>query len=581
MRQQFIVVLIVTAASIPIAVGAEKPEGKKPAIRPRLSESVLTLGDKIFKPVRVYPAWHYQHPAGKLRVAVQDQTITALDAQTNKPAWTAKSEDGRSLEWLAADEEIAFLRTGGHEEQGKSPRFGRPARVRRLRLDTGKWLKPLDVPSEKPKEKAADVVVAVRPYPQGLVVLSATVLDDSASHEDGNLQSYRVTGFQRGKDAVAWSRSYRSAGQRGYSGGYLLAAHRPDYAAESIQQLTAMGSQVIVCAGPLDDLVCLNPLSGKEAWRVPRIWEFRRGFIGPSVWTHYIGRYGYEENDLKLAAEGPGKDGFADLEYLKQLREEIKKAKARVEQDDYAVVAGPQVVPAGKGWSGDLQHSIFVAVARSEKSAWAGYLADCTVYELNESGEPIGMVNLPRMVNGWQADVNEQGLVWACPRDAMVKLTPSSNRQTMGGQLGGHDMLCRVAWYCQPEPLPEPQAWLIAGPAGDPVAYSPTHAFRPAGGYILKRGEQIYHFPIRMFDLKSTQSQVLTLSVPFDGQVPKPETNYSGGDSQIHTFGPYLLGVTWLEVGGGILQIVLGTESGATAADFEITQVGGGKLQRK
>jgi hypothetical protein len=283
-------------------------------------------------------------------------------------------------------------------------------------------------------------------------------------------------------------------------------------------------------------------------------------------------------NDLKLAAEGPGKDGFADPEYLKKLRKEVNTAKASVAKDECALLAGPQVVPAGKGWNGDLQHSIFVAVARSEKSPWAGYLADCTVYELNESGEPIGMVNLPRMVNGWQGMVDEQGLVWACPRDAMVKLTPSSNRQSMGGMLGGHDMLCRVAWYCQPESLPVPKAWLTAGPAGDPVTYTPTHAFRPAGGgYILKRGEQVYRFPFRMIDLKSTQSQTLTLSVPFDGEVPKPESNYSESDGQIRTFGPYLLGVTWLEVRGGILQIVLGTESGAAAVDFEITQDGSEK----
>ena len=344
----------------------------------------MTLGDKIFKPVRVYPAWHYQHPAGKLRVAVQDQTITALDAQTNKPAWTAKSEDGRSLEWLAADEEIAFLRTGGHEEQGKSPRFERPARVRRLRLETGKWLKPLDLPSEKPKEKAADVVVAVRPYPQGLVVLSTTVLDDSASHEDGDLQSYRVTGFQRGQDAVAWSRGYPSAGQRGRPGAYLWAAHRPDYATESIQQLTMMGEQMLVCAGPRDDLICLNPQSGKETWRVPRIWEFRRGFIGPSVWTHYIGRYGYEELELKLAAEGPGKDGFADPDYLKQLREGVNTAKARVEKDECALLAGPQVVPAGKSWGGQAQYS-----------SWGGKASIVSLWPSHAVKNPLGQAIWP------------------------------------------------------------------------------------------------------------------------------------------------------------------------------------------
>ena len=241
-------------------------------------------------------------------------------------------------------------------------------------------------------------------------------------------------------------------------------------------------------------------------------------------------------------------------------------------------MAGPHVVSAGKDWNGESQYSIFVAVARSEASPWAGYLADCIVYELNESGEPIGMVNLPRMVNGWQALANAQGLVWACQQDAMVKLTPSSNRQTMGGMLGGHDMLCRVAWYLQPEPFSEPKAWLTAGPANDPVAYSPTVAFRPAGGgYILNRGEQVYRFPIRMLDLKSKQSQILTLSVPFDGQVSKPESNYSEGDGQIHISGPHQLGVTWLGLRNGVLQIVLGMESGTVAADFEVAQIVGEK----
>ncbi len=116
----------------------------------------------------------------------------------------------------------------------------------------------------------------------------------------------RVTCFQPGKSEVAWSHDYPSAGQRARPGAFLISAARyPDYAVDSIQALTAMGSKILVCAGPMEDLICLEQKAGAQVWRVPRIWEFTRGFIGPSVWSHYIGRFGFNDDDLKWATDAP------------------------------------------------------------------------------------------------------------------------------------------------------------------------------------------------------------------------------------------------------------------------------------
>jgi hypothetical protein len=140
--------------------------------------------------------------------------------------------------------------------------------------------------------------------------------------------------------------------------------------------------------------------------------------------------------------------------------------------------------------------------------------------------------------------------------------------------LGGPDMLCHVSWYCQPEPFTCPEASLTAGPAGDPVAFSRKHAFRLAGdSYILKAEDKVYHFPIRRLDLRTTESEPLLLDVPFDGEVALPTDNYDQINGTIHSVGPHRLGITWLEVRGDVLQIVLGMDSGACAVEFELADV--------
>ncbi len=257
----------------------------------------------------------------------------------------------------------------------------------------------------------------------------------------------------------------------------------------------------------------------------------------------------------------------------------IEAAKERAKADDCTLVAGSQVVPCkeAKAKRTRIQHLRHSSPAVVAPSA-AGYLADCVVYELNETGEPIGIVNLPRMVNGWQRQVDQKSLVWACSQGAFVKLMPSAGRSSFGGMLGGDDMIGRVVWYNQPEVPARPESWLTAGKAGDPVAFSSTHAFRPAGGgYILKQSDSVYRFPLLALDLQSPRTEPLLLEVPFDGKITVPKSNFSESNGQIDVMGPLGLGVTWLDVLDGVLQIVLGRESGAMAVEFRLADIQGTK----
>jgi hypothetical protein len=581
-----VVTAFIVAAVLATAIEGCAGEGEEQrAFHPRLAECTLRAGDATLKPVRVSDSWQYQHPAGTLTIAVDGRAVIASDANTGKPAWQVESADTRPLEWLATDGKTAYFRAAQVDKQTLTPWDDEPtpvpqhenlARVRRLQLSDHQWLKPLDVGQGKLKEKTAEWLVSILPVNEWLLVLTATVVDDPHAPENGRTLSYRVARFEQGRDAATWSRDYPSAGSRSEPGAYLFASRRPDYAVESIKPLAIVGQNVLVCAGAKEDLICLASNTGSEVWRVPRLWEFRRGFIGPSVWTHYIGRYGISDGDLETALHGPRKGSFIHPTYLKHLRETVAKAKARVEAEEHAVIAGPVIVPTSKESDKDPRYSLFVVVARSEKSQWSGYLADCVVYEMSESGKPIGIVNLPRMVSGGQSRADDRGVVWACPGGAFVRLAPSDNREHgVAVGPGGPDMLCRVAWYCQPESAPPPKAWLTADPAGDPVAFSRTHAYRPDGDpYVLNSGDKVYHFPIRKLDLGTGQSERLLLDVPFDGAVDLPTLNYSRRDGTTHAMGSHLLGVTWLDVRGEVLQIVLGTSSGACAVEFDLAGVG-------
>jgi len=524
---------------------------EKALLKPRLKEATVTLGQETIKPAQDFEKWTYTRRVGDLEVGVRDGVITAFDA-AGKKKWELPKVD--QLAWLASDAKTVYMAARDAGEEALE--------VRRIDASTGQWVDPLRIPTGEKKDKTAEQACAAIADKDGLTVLTARVVRDRSSHDNGTMLAYRVTRFASGKAEPAWSQEYQSAGPREHPGAFLLSSpSQPDYANDSATPLLLMGSQVVVCAGPKEDILCIERASGKEAWRLARVWEFRRGFIGPSVWSHYLGRYGWREHDLELAEKGP-------------LQERVAKEKARIEEQSGAVVAGPVLVNEGSN-----DPSLFVVVARSERSAWSGYLADAVVYELNDRGAPVGIATLPRMVNAGHCAIGSGGVTWGCTRGGFVRIAPNGQRSSQAGMLGGGDMLCRIDWYRQIN-APTIKAWLTAGPAGDPIAFTESHAFRPlAGGYISKQGDHVYHFPMARVDLKNGSVESFVLNVPFDGDAPKPATNYSETADGIQAMGPHQIGVTWLQVAGGSLEVVIATPESAGAVRFSLSELGASKYE--
>jgi hypothetical protein len=341
----------------------------------------------------------------------------------------------------------------------------------------------------------------------------------------------------------------------------------PDYATSKLQYLSWLGDAILVCAGEKEELLCVDAATGKVSWRVPRVWEFQRGFIGPSVWSHFIARFGSENLRGELGTPDEEKARAEEEKELKTLRAEFEK------QFQCAIIAGPLVMPAAKKANrklGDPDDArIFLAVAKGPNAWNYGYLSECIAYELSGSGRVLTMANLPRIVRGYQYSTASGGLVWGCEKGAIVRLE-SAHSQWGGMGPGGPDLLCTIAWYRQ-FAAPELDGWLTADKVRDVVAFDSARAYRAvAGGYVAKKEEMIYRFPLSVVDLAGGAEATAILVVPYKGTLSLPTQNFSTLALQTHAHGPYLLGVTQLNVEGEQLEVTLGMEKTSVGVTFDL-----------
>jgi hypothetical protein len=349
-----------------------------------------------------------------------------------------------------------------------------------------------------------------------------------------------------------WSSTFASKGQRPSPSVFLWASSRPNYATSSIQHLAALGERILVCAEDTQDILCLERNTGKEAWRLERVWEYQRGFIGPSVWSHFLSRFGLESTQLK-----------------DQSSDEVRLARdAFDKQFACAIVAGPLVVHRERN-VGVSHDRIFVGVSKGPVGPYSGYLSDCVVYELNERGTPIAIIRLPEMIEGNSFCVIDDGIIWKCQNQAMVRIGLSEERASFVSGPGSTDGVGKINWYRQLDAKKQ-SAWLVSGWMNIPIAFGKSTFRLPAGGYITKRTDRIFHFPLAIMDLKTGLERDLTLAVPFRGEVPDPETNFCSevqrnGETRWSTLGPYVLAISEMSLEGDRLRI--GLESGDWSMD--------------
>lgn len=540
MRAHAAVVLCALATST-VARGEEE----KPQITPRLKECRLVVRGESLPPVRILPGGAREERIGSHVLAIREDRIEE-SRPGQEPAWTAKIDGGQKIWSIVGEGDRAWVLTCV-EENGYFKGFDPEARIRVLDLASGAWKEALHVPGTDGKPKL-ERIGAISVHERRLAVLSLWGEEPKEELQSGTTH-YQVDCFLVDSSEPLWSRRFEVGDTREYDGALLWGVPGPRYARSDLQAFTWIDEELLVCAEARQPVMMLSRHSGRTIWKIPRIWELERGFIGPSVYEYFIGRFGQG---------GMGEEETADLAALRKDFNEHWSA---------SIVGGPVVVPLPFGRTRSA-YSIWVAVLKAPAKG-PSYLGDCVVYELDEHGTPLSIGKLPQMVEGGAAVADEGGVVWRGFNGAFARIAASPGDR-MHGVGRGSDRTSTIDWFRQDrlEPL---ESVFESATAGDPTAFGSRHAFTlTEGGMLRDMAVPLYAFPVAATSLRDGSSERLLLEVPFDGKFELPRTNMGSDGHKTTAYTPHLLAVTQLEARGTILSVTLGRSGSADRLEFDL-----------
>jgi hypothetical protein len=575
---------------------------------PRPAEATLKDTERTYPRVSVEKDWFPTHSFGNRRYRVDANTVTEVTVPDKSKQRQASVPADYRLRWLGAAEGIAFF-VADHDVARFDPDDPKSNRMfHRLELDSMKWLDPfkLPEPSIKPtqqqgiflaqhaKDGTRKLVLAdhLLVTPKGIVVFSTeSVLYRNVYSPDflqSELIGYHVSCYAAQDTEAKWDGIIRCGNQASRSVGFAMSSYD-----DSIERLTYVSGShdddlILVCPGEREAVVCLTAADGKVRWRIPAIWEYERGFIGPSVYEHYIGRFGLDYMTVQTA-KNPVLNGNEEID-RKELRERIQSkmqarrkltaaSKAFYARSQGRITAGP-IVAQNDDHLGSPR--IYVAATRSLKPEPGGVEQPehAFVYEIeahSDRAEITGMTRLPRAVIGRPSRKVPGGFVLSCNQGCMVRLR--TYEPVFGGVIGpgraADDLVLQVDWYRE-YLMRSPTAWFIAAPPTDVAGFSKARLFRPSSAYIRNKEDEIYELQINVVDLRTGLDRDMTLSVPFKGSLPFPETGISSFNQgtlteHFYAHGPHVVWIDRLTVDGDRLKVVVTHGSAPTELTFDVS----------
>ncbi|MEM9413740.1 MAG: hypothetical protein AAGA30_21710, partial [Planctomycetota bacterium] len=354
-----------------------------------------------------------------------------------------------------------------------------------------------------------------------VIVVSVLLQDDSV--QKWSAKSFSIACFETGKTKARWSKNFASQQARSIPGVNLWSTSNPNYANSELQVVSRFEDRIVICPEGKQPIRCLNIDTGTELWRCDRIWEFQRGFIGPSVGQHYIGRFGINERLGLILDEKAG----------------IEKAEKKFnEHYGCAIIGGPAIVELSNGgttWRGG--HSIFIAISKQPRVAFSGRLGESVIYELSDKGELVSMTNLPRLVRGSNFLIDKSAVIWQCEGDQLVRLEPTTESIDFGMGPGGFDRQTSVTWLRTTSATNNYRTpWLATGRATNSVKFHQRFVINiAADGFVENEGDSLLQFPIVITDIQTGQAKELLLKVPHSSPIRVPRNNYRNVGSRYRT----------------------------------------------
>lgn len=502
--------------------------------KPELQTAELVLGEHTFKPVHVVSPARPSLAAGGVAICRDDSDLVAKKADATD-AWRISPPANWHQSVLATDPSCVYLLRWPDPKHAPDGYSGERA-VARVALETGKPLESLEL-FQEPQQPSKDQfeIISVLADKDLVAVLGKRWREEEAK-DDLQPQTLRVSLYRQGRSKPEWTRDLESDDRKyGVQMG-VSAARNPVGAGCGITPLTRLDEDLLVCATSTAPLMRLSGKDGRTIWEIPRVWEFKRGFVGPSVWQHYMTR-----------CIADGDEGGR---------------KAFYSQNSCWNAAGPAVVHeviAGH------DSYVFFAVGIASKRGWDAcleeYTADCVVFEISGRGEVTARLTMPRFVSGGQFQQVEGSLVWAGPEHTLSRITPIRFSGVTGMGPGGPDCVGQLDWF---RAYPEPVRWarLMTGQWSDPFVTSGKTAIRFAGsGYVKDNERALYHFPVRIFDLENGADSLVDLRVRLSQAITEEDMEGKGSH--------YDFGLPGMEIVGDLLRIFISNDQAQHALEFD------------
>ncbi|MCY3001105.1 MAG: hypothetical protein NTV21_04810 [Planctomycetota bacterium] len=362
-----------------------------------------------------------------------------------------------------------------------------------------------------------------------------------------------IVGFDAKSGERKWVRTLPLVAQQGSPEAVLLAPMGTPAARGDLRTFTPLGSLLVLTTGPEEPLLALDVESGKERWRIERLWEFERGYIGPSVWQHHVGRFGRFEigaDESEAAA--------------------VKARRVEFEARSVGKVAWGPFAIERDGWR--KEKALLVVATTAPRDEWPDQREQAWLYEISEYGQVVSVAALPRRPRSSSCTSFDDRVVVSCTKGAFACF--AGTRVDYGDFPGsGHDALAKIAWFREFD-APPTKAWLASDPANRAAAFSPELVVQALdGGRIERQDEKVLRFPLLLLDPATGNSREAELRVPFDGEITRPDTNVSSDGTTTRTWGPRGLGVTGLATADGRLQVTLANEKEPWTVTFAVADV--------
>lgn len=514
---------------------------------PWYEKSTLVVGNHQRKPVANNIYKGAARSIGKFSVTSTEGSVSIHNKETGKES-SVQHDGKRKWALIKMHKGVAYFAALPSRDSDKND----VARIRRLELEKSAWLDDLKFGFDD--KLHSEIAGAYVDEDYFIVVVTLMKEKDSFSPSP---ESFWVGCFEIGKPKSRWAISFKAEKTRARPGVHLWSNSNPDYADARLRVFSRFEDRLLFCPEGKQPIRCLNIDTGTELWACNRLWEFQRGFIGPSVWQHYIARFRV--------------DKFGDP---RRREPELANAKKQFDKNfECSIIGGPAIVKLTKNADSRRGgHSIFVAVSKQPQRSLGGYLGESIMYELSDDGEVISTTSLPRLVSGSNFRIDETGVVWKCQADQLVRLEASNDSGGIGIGPGGFDCQTPVRWIrTTSAPRGRNDAWLSAGTACNSTVILKRFVIGVTkGGFIQKKSDALYQFPISVTDLQSGAQKDLLLKVPFPDAIPAPGQNYSRNGDNYQTKGSYKLAITQFSLTDDRLQVVLGSRGAAQKLEFEL-----------